>query len=230
MVREHNIPFDKLSVGRRDIYEAIGYGTETPDEDILKIIEESIERATSLGVARFMYLTTEGCLTNKTLQIADQTFCIGPVIANQLAGSEEYALFVATTGQAFEKWLEEVKLSDDIVLQFITNSIGSCFAEKAADHMEQYLEQEILPKGLKHTNRFSPGYCNWSVSEQQKLFSLFPTPTPCGVRLTPSSLMVPVKSVSGIIGIGEQVKRTDYPCGLCGLERCYKRGGGLEQK
>ena len=45
----------------------------------------------------------------------------------------------------------------------------------------------------------------------------------CGVRLTDSSLMVPIKSVSGIIGIGEKVRKLDYTCGLCDSKKCFKR-------
>ncbi|MEE3446448.1 MAG: vitamin B12 dependent-methionine synthase activation domain-containing protein, partial [Prevotella sp.] len=67
-----------------------------------------------------------------------------------------------------------------------------------------------------------PGYCGWHVSQQQLLFPLFNGQT-CGVTLTDSSLMLPIKSVSGIIGVGEKVRRLDYTCGLCNFEKCYKR-------
>ena len=106
---------------------------------------------------------------------------------------------------------------------FITNSIGSIIAEKAADAMEEALQAFIDKTGWKHTNRFSPGYCGWHVSEQQRLFSLFPTANPCGIRLTDSSLMIPIKSVSGIIGIGKNVRHLDYSCGLCDYSKCYKK-------
>ncbi|MCK7538940.1 MAG: hypothetical protein MZV63_52410 [Marinilabiliales bacterium] len=46
------------------------------------------------------------------------------------------------------------------------------------------------------TNRFSPGYCGWDVAEQHKLFSFFKDNF-CGITLTESALMNPVKSVSG---------------------------------
>lgn len=222
MIREYSIPFGELSVTRQEVYKAMGYGTQTPDGDIRKMVDEAIGHATTFGIARFMYLTVEGYLTKNTLQIADQTLCVGTTIARQLAGSETFMLFVATTGREFEEWLEKVKSSNDIVLQFIADSLGSCLAEKTADCMEAYIKQEISPKNLKHTNRLSPGYCDWPVSEQQKLFSLFPTPNPCDIQLLPSCLMIPVKSVSGIIGIGTNVGRSDYPCGLCTLERCFK--------
>lgn len=223
MIREHSIPFDKLSVTRQELYKAIGYGASSPDEELRTMIEEVIGHVTSIGTARFLYRIVEGCPTGNTLLIADQTLHIGSIIANQLAGSERYALFVATTGHEFDEWLGNVKRSDDIVMQFIADSIGSCLAEKAADYMETCLEQDISPQALKRTNRFSPGYCGWHVAEQQKLFSLFPTPTPCGIQLIPSCLMIPIKSVSGIIGIGANVRKSDYSCGLCAYERCYKR-------
>ena len=87
----------------------------------------------------------------------------------------------------------------------------ACFVCTAGTEFEEWQQQ------LK-----SPGYCGWHVSEQQLLFPLFEGQT-CGVRLTDSSLMVPIKSVSGIIGLGKEVRRLDYTCGLCDFKQCYKR-------
>lgn len=223
MIQEHNIPFNELSITLEEVYEAMGYGTETPGEEIQEIVEEVHEHVASFAIGRFMYFTADGILDKTTLQIAQKDLNIGPIIAKQLAGSEAFVLFAATAGQEFEQWMEKVKLCDDMVLQYIADSLGSCFAEKVADYMEDVLTWNIAPKNMKHTNRFSPGYCDWHVSEQQKLFSLFPTPSPCGIQLTESSLMIPIKSVSGIIGIGPNVKKMEYSCGLCTFERCYKK-------
>ena len=95
-------------------------------------------------------------------------------------------------------------------------------AEKCADQMELALQENIDKLGWKHTNRFSPGYCGWHVAQQQMLFPLFDSHT-CGVQLTDSSLMIPIKSVSGIMGVGREVRKLDYTCGLCTFEKCYKR-------
>jgi len=100
--------------------------------------------------------------------------------------------------------------------------LGSVIAEKCADEMEKNVQESIEKLGWHRTNRFSPGYCGWHVSQQQILFALFKGET-CGVRLTDSSLMLPIKSVSGIMGLGQQVRRLDYTCGLCHFEKCYKR-------
>jgi hypothetical protein len=79
-----------------------------------------------------------------------------------------------------------------------------------------------MTSGMKITNRYSPGYCGWDVSEQHKLFRLIPDNF-CGIRLTESALMDPVKSNSGIIGIGESVKMNPYTCSLCDLKECAYR-------
>ena len=35
--------------------------------------------------------------------------------------------------------------------------------------------------------------------------------------------MTPIKSVSGVIGLGDTVRKLDYSCGLCDYRQCYKR-------
>ena len=149
-------------------------------------------------------------------------FHLGHIIAHQLRGSSAYALFIATAGTEYEEYLRRLKQLGDEVRVFIADAMGSVIAERCADAMERQLQASIDKLSWHHTNRFSPGYCGWPVSEQQMLFPLFGSHT-CGVSLTEGSLMVPVKSVSGIIGMGADVTRKEYICNLCDYEKCYKR-------
>jgi len=73
------------------------------------------------------------------------------------------------------------------------------------------------------SNRFSPGYCTWDVSEQHKLFQLLPKEF-CGVSLSDSALMQPIKSISGFIGIGKNITYNHYKCKFCTQKNCtYKK-------
>ena len=224
-MEEHKLSFEELHISLSEIYEAMGYGSAEPDEGVKRETQKLLLRVASVTRPLFSFFLTEGelLLEKEELEISKTTFQVGRIIARQLRGSQAYAFFVATAGQEFEQLQHLLKEEDDIVAIYIADSLGSIIAEKAADCMEEVLQREIACKGWKRTNRFSPGYCGWHVSEQQKLFSLFPAFRPCGIRLTDSSLMLPIKSVSGVIGLGEHVRKLEYTCGLCNYEKCYRR-------
>ena len=105
---------------------------------------------------------------------------MGKIILRQLRGSEAYALFVCTSGSEYENFQQRLKEQGDMVRVFIADALGSVIAEKCADQMEATLQENIDKLGWHHTNRFSPGYCGWHVSQQQLLFPLFEGHT-CGV-------------------------------------------------
>lgn len=238
------LTYDDLGVTFPEIYEQMGYGAATDadiedrvGDDVKAEVVEVLREVRSFLRPEFCFYMGKGTLDEEhnTLQINGRTMNVGKIITRQLSGSSLYAFFVCTAGDAFQQYQERLKAEGDIVREFAANAIGSVLAEKTADVMERELEAFLKDKhGLHHTNRFSPGYCGWHVREQQLLFATFPQShnrttaqssnrPPCGVRLTDSCLMIPIKSVSGVIGIGENVKKLDYTCGLCDYAKCYKR-------
>ena len=221
-------PLDTTAEGAailHEVYEQMGYGDATPDDDVLAEVRAVGSMLTAVTRPRLCYTLAKGTLDTErnTLTIGGTMLNVGRIISRQLRGAEAFALFVATAGAEFEDLQMRLKDEDDMVRTFIADAFGSVIAEHTADVMEQYLQDEIGTRGWRHTNRFSPGYCGWHVSEQQRLFPLFGVDRPCGVRLTDSSLMVPIKSVSGVIGLGERVRKLEYSCGLCDYKDCYKR-------
>ena len=209
---EKTLKYQELSITQTDIYDAMGYQNATPDKEVQREVQAILNDVQHWLHPRFCFFVCQ----------AMPDFDMGRIILHQLKGSEAYALFIATAGIEYESYLQRLKDEGDMVRVFIADALGSIIAEKTADVLETYLQESIDKLGWHHTNRFSPGYCGWHVSQQQQLFPLFQGHT-CGVRLTDSSLMLPIKSVSGIIGLGKEVRRLDYTCGLCNFEKCYKR-------
>ena len=203
----------------------MGYGQSVPDEATLQEIDKVLQEVKSFLKPSFCYFVKYGALDLEqyTLTIEGTTLSVGKIIARQLRGAEAYAFFVCTAGMDFEDYQRELMRKGDMVRVFIADALGSVIAEKAADRMEESLQMNIDKLGWKHTNRFSPGYCSWHVSQQQLLFPLFGTQEPCGVHLSDSSLMTPIKSVSGVIGVGPNVRHLDYTCGLCDFDKCFKK-------
>lgn len=119
-------------------------------------------------------------------------------------------------------WSQDLMGRQDHLQAYFVDALGSELVEKAADWVEERVIAWGLNRGRGTTNRYSPGYCGWSVSEQHKLFSLLP-PDFCGISLTESALMQPEKSVSGVIGIGGAVRKEAYGCKICAMEDCFRR-------
>jgi hypothetical protein len=149
-------------------------------------------------------------------------FNVGSRIASSLAGAESVAVFVSTAGNGFEEYMRLQK--DNILKEFIADAIGSEIPEAVNKILLKELEEQCVNKTSRNfclSNPYSPGYCGWDVAEQQKLFSLLPS-EPCGIKLNASSLMTPLKSVSGIIAIGKNVKKTGYKCDECEMNNCTR--------
>lgn len=222
---EKELSFTDLHIASSEIYEAMGYADAVPDEAVEEEVRVLLGRIEAVTRPRFCFFVSDGDLdeVKDTLSVGDTSFSIGKIITRQLRGSESFAFFAATAGSAFEMFQHALQQEGDMVKIYIADAIGSIIAEKTADCMEIALNEYIYDRGWKHTNRFSPGYCGWHVSEQKKLFPLFPLAEPCGIRLTESSLMLPIKSVSGVIGVGSCVRKLEYTCGLCTYNKCYRR-------
>lgn len=235
-----SLKYEQLDIKHDSVFEFMGYGVNTPDdstkEETLRMIKEISHIAKPKVCFQVFYGNLE--LEDETLlihngkvqnanensaeSIGEQAFKVGRIVSRQLRGAQAYALFICTAGVEFQRFQEQLKAEGDIVRSYIADAIGSTIAECCADQMELILQKSIDKLGWHRTNRFSPGYCGWHVSEQRKLFSFFP-PEPCGVKLTDSSLMLPIKSVSGVIGLGPEVRYNEYTCGLCDYFKCYKR-------
>ncbi len=132
------------------------------------------------------------------------------------------ALFIGTCGKEVENYSRQLMKEGHTLEGYIVDLIGSEIAENIAEYIHNEVEKDMASQGLKITNRYSPGYCKWPVSDQQQLFRLLGESN-CGVNLTDSSLMIPVKSVSGIIGIGQEVENAGYSCDICETDHCIYR-------
>lgn len=157
-----------------------------------------------------------------TIAIEDQELDVGKQICTYMKGADLIALFLCTAGPLFTKLTDRLNKKGEIMEAFVVDAIGSLTVEKAMDKIQEELELKLNNEGLKISNRYSPGYCNWHLSGQQLLFDLIGN-NPTGISLTESCLMTPIKSVSGIIGIGSGIKKKKYGCRICQNKTCIYR-------
>jgi hypothetical protein len=203
----------------------LGYVKNSEEQYISDTITHCIQKSLKLTNPSGGYIIKKVSELDKQtgiLTIDDIDLKVNRIIASQLTKSTLIALFVGTISDEVEKLSESLFQDGDPLEGYIMNLAGSEAAESVAHFIHETIKAQMIENDLQITNRFSPGYCEWDVAEQFKLFNYFP-PESCKVSLNPSALMQPIKSVSGIIGIGKEVSIKSYPCNKCTRENCiYK--------
>jgi len=146
-------------------------------------------------------------------------------ISKTLENCDRITFFLATIGEQVDNVinasLKEKKLSD----AYIYDAIGSAAVEATVEDFQNNVDKEVKEKNQRTTLRFSPGYCDWTINEQKKVFSVLENDL-IDVDLNESYLMAPRKSVSGVFGIGDSElvdKDETNPCRLCGMHTCVAR-------
>ncbi len=94
----------------------------------------------------------------------------------------------------------------------------------------QYLRIHLAEKyGIKKLSSVGPGRLDeWPITQQRELFSLFGDNVDrIGVHLTKTCLMVPVKTVSGLLFPSEAGFES---CELCSREKCMGRRTAFDPK
>ena len=216
--------FNELEINIGHIEEAMGYGIGKSPEPFPEMISFALDQCDGLCKIQGSLLVSKVFSVDKTGSIVVEgvTFYVGKKIAQQLKNADGGALFICTAGAGIGEKSKELMVAGDLIEGYILDVIGSVTVEAAIDKLQDNFEKELTVFGGKITNRYSPGYCGWALKEQKQLFTLFPD-NHCGIKLSDSCLMNPIKSVSGVIGFGINVKKTAYECQMCELETCIYR-------
>ncbi len=220
-IKYQDIPLERSFLVDSALYRLMGYKGNVPSDDILQLIDSLWNRLLPLCTPRVGWRIVEE-VTNLTedVRMGDVIFHTGPVIAQAMEEASSIAVFTVTLGAGYDEWMGQVKAEGDIMVEFVANSIASIVADGATEAMIKMLSEDAAADGLKITNNYSPGYCGWPLAEQQQLFSFLPEGITC-ITLTESCLMLPIKSVSGIIGVGRDVLKRPYGCAVCDMKgRC----------
>jgi hypothetical protein len=186
------------------------------NRDARAIVHDLIKTAETLItpkiIFRISYIEGRG---EESVEIDGQTFT-SMVLKKNLEKVERVFPYIVTIGKDLE---EKASSMDDLLKQYYLETTADAALRMGKQHFEKYIKKHY---GLEKISSMSPGSLpNWPISEQRPLFSLIgDTEELVGVRLTDSMLMLPRKSISGILFPTEV---TFISCQLCPRERCEAR-------
>jgi hypothetical protein len=221
----YRFSFDEVCPDPEEIFEYLRLTDESDEHpsklfvrEILPTFRESREITGGYKIVEVSPLTVKEGM----IRVGDSVLHTGTQVSGYMKKAERLALFLCTAGESFTTLTAELNRKGDIMEAYIVDAIGSLVVEKAMDRIQESLEKTMFGKGLGIGNRYSPGYCNWPLSDQKMLFELI-GPNPVNISLSESCLMQPIKSVSGIIGIGKEVTKKAYGCKTCNNASCIYR-------
>lgn len=178
-------------------------------------VEKLVAAAKSIGRPKIMYKTAYIEDRGDDFIVSEGIRFNSRILSVNLEPAHRFFPYVVTCGRELDEWAKSIS---DMFSRYCADCISELYMRAAQDYFIRYLEE------THHTGKTSamnPGsLADWPITEQQKLFDLLENPEMIGVTLTPTYLMVPVKTVSGI----RFPTATDYHnCMLCPREDCPGR-------
>jgi hypothetical protein len=130
---------------------------------------------------------------------------------------ERFFAYVCTSGLELQGWADSY--ADDLLAGFYADAINQAVLKSAFGGFVNHLSNAY---SLANPSAMNPGSLgDWPISQQRPLFSLLgDVEGTIGVHLKESFLMVPTKSVSGILFPTEE---SFASCQLCPRDRCPNR-------
>lgn len=199
-----------LAIDPAEVLRFQGYkrGRDVPGPEVQALFDEALAEGRRLmaprAIVRWLPVTEQG---PDALSVHGQMLTI-PGIGARWGRVDHVAAAVCTIGEALERRVSELWEARELPLASMLDSVGSGAVESLAEHVNDLLCQQGLPE-RRVTNRISPGYGDWEMSEQRRLFALGSAEA-IGVTLNKACVMTPGKSISLLAGAGAGARVDHY--------------------
>ena len=160
-----------------------------------------INRLNSIMKSRLLYeIHNVRTVSNETVYLEGNRGLNSMKLSRTIKGSREIVCFVATIGDQIDHEISRLLNKKRISDAYVLDALGSVTVENIVEQFQESMRKDYKTQEKALSLRFSPGYCDWPLTEQKKIFQLLDSKI-IGVELTDVCLMQPRKSISGIFGI-----------------------------
>ena len=180
-------------------------------------VKEIVKKANQIGQPKAMYKEVYIDEIGENYVIVENNKFESKIMSVNLKEVHKVIIYLITCGTELEKWAKQK--DGDMLENYWLSMVQEVVLDKARKYIKKEINEKYLPGS---TSVMNPGsLIDWSITEQKKLFSILGNPEKeIGVRLTESSLMLPAKTVSGLIYPTEK----DFEnCQVCPRENCPSR-------
>jgi hypothetical protein len=214
----------RVNINRNDVFRLLGRRDGNAPGRIAKRLDRFTDLARGLVKPKVLYSTQkiEGTGKGTVTLEGGISFKSGP-LSKTLGKCDTATVFLATIGSDIDGVIKDLSNENKLSDAYIYDAIGSVAVERAVDDFQSKFDLALSDSRKSTTVRFSPGYCDWNIKEQAKIFEVLDGGA-AGVSLSPNFLMDPRKSVSGVFGIAPgSTEARPNPCTMCSKESCIAR-------
>ena len=151
-----------------------------------------------------------------------------PLVAHRMRPASHLALAVCTVGEQLSRQASEWFGSGNPARAVLLDEIGSIALTRLGDRCGELLREEAASLGLELSGSLHPGDDGFAIEQQATVLRLAGGDE-LGVGLHGMSMLAPLKSLTGIYGLGKRMPRWSAGdnCATCrARERCsYRRDG-----
>jgi hypothetical protein len=155
----------------------------------------------------------------ESLQLENGVFACGAFVAARLADAERLVVAVCTIGEALETAVARTFMEDPVTALAL-DGVGSAAIEKLAAQACRRFQARARRYGLRGVVHCRPGATEWPTEmAQPQLFGLLDPDFDIGdeVRLLPSLVMRPLKSLTLLLGLTREPAPIEHECDVCAV-------------
>ena len=214
-----NLPLPE--VGVEDVLRAEGNdGQHPPRQSIVDLYEDVLAESTTLVEPRAIWteVEVEGAGRNE-LRLKGGLRLTSRLLVKCAGSAEKLLIFVMTIGAKIDEQISLYQQSGNISRAYVLDSVGSTFIALGSSMALSGMEKKCLELGLKTSIPLGPGHSYWKRIEDQQVLFRIAQPERIGLSLNDSNLMLPRKSVSMVMGVGNDLPEHNGQkhCDFCTL-------------
>ncbi len=199
----------------------LGMGGKQPDADLAALVEQCTAEFLAAAHFKACWLTADVAAWQPDGVQLGILELPGRSIAQNLQGCGQVILFAATTGMGAELARKRAAVTSP-ARALVLDAVATAGVEALCDRFCADRQRELNGRQLRP--RFSPGYGDLPLQLQKPLLACLDSSRKIGLALAQSLMMTPQKSVTAIVGIGQQgCTAPRHDCELCTKQDCAFR-------
>ncbi len=207
-----------MRLNEREALRYLGLRGKPADEETVRAVRE-------IGAAFVKALSPKSVSRRYTVAVTETVVELdgwrieSVKLARHLRGASAAHLFAATLGVQADAMIRRYAVRS-AAMGAVAHAVCNALIEDYCDEMQTRIAAQEAENGLFLRSRFSPGYGDFALESQREIFARLACEKRIGLTLTDTLLMVPVKSVTAVIGVADSPRRGESRCAVCTQKDC----------